>query len=144
MKLIQLVYVSKTNHLFREKNLEKLAQRSRENNAKVAITGLLLYSPGFFMQLLEGEEDAIEKLYRIIQQDKRHSAVKCLVKRVVSKRSFPEWNMGLVNFNHYQDKIDLVKQKRLQDMFDAYTENENYTGDHNLAFDVLLEFLTPT
>lgn len=144
MKLIQLVYVSKTSHSFQAKDLEALAHRSQENNAKVGITGLLLYSPGFFLQLIEGEETAIEKLYRIIQQDKRHTKAKCLVKRVVSKRSFPEWDMGLVNFTQTQTDMDWAKKKRLEDMFNAYTENEHYTDDQNLAFDVLLEFLTPT
>lgn len=54
-----LVYVSSAVVPFSKAELLSLLTKSRENNSKVGLTGLLIYKDGSFMQVLEGEETAV-------------------------------------------------------------------------------------
>lgn len=44
----------------------------RTNNERAGITGMLLYKDGNFMQLLEGEKEAVLRLHKNIIVDPRH------------------------------------------------------------------------
>ena len=54
--LITVAYVSSATHLMTEDELAAILDVSRERNARDGITGLLLYSDGDFIQVLEGPE----------------------------------------------------------------------------------------
>jgi len=92
--LLQLVYVSSAVRPFSASDLVELLDSSRRNNAKSSITGLLLYVGGNFMQALEGEEPAVEALYRVIEQDPRHRLVTVVMRATSDRRLFPHWAMG--------------------------------------------------
>ena len=53
--MIALVYVSAARKLFDEAELSALLTQCRANNARLGVTGVLLYADGNFMQALEGE-----------------------------------------------------------------------------------------
>jgi hypothetical protein len=55
MSLYCLVYVSIANQEMSDKHLEAMLKKARNKNEKSAITGMLLYRDGFFIQALEGE-----------------------------------------------------------------------------------------
>lgn len=99
MSLIQLVYVSSAVRFMSDEELAELLRVSRENNARLDITGLLLYKDGNFIQALEGPEEAVLQLYDKISRDPRHVGVMTLVKEPVKNRLFPEWSMGFQNVN---------------------------------------------
>ena len=63
-------------------------------NPSHAITGMLLYGNGVFLQALEGDEQVITDLYRKIERDDRHVEVKLLHRRTIETRQYPEWSMG--------------------------------------------------
>lgn len=90
----QLIYMSAATSLLTDKELDYLLRQSRTNNAQAAITGLLLYHEGRFMQLIEGPEEAVEALYKRIEQDPRHTDTAKLADKEVDVRSFPEWAMA--------------------------------------------------
>ena len=46
------------------------------------------------MQVLEGEESVVRRLYRTIRKDVRHHEVVSLVAKSISTRQFPDWSMG--------------------------------------------------
>lgn len=94
MSLYCLVYVSIANQEMSEKHLESLLKKARHNNEKTAITGMLLYRDGFFIQALEGELDPIENLYTTIAKDERHRDVILVYKNPVQHRRFSDWTMG--------------------------------------------------
>ncbi len=56
-----LVYVSSAVRPFSRVDLDDLLATSRANNARVGITGMLLYKDGNFMQVLEGDEEAVRR-----------------------------------------------------------------------------------
>jgi hypothetical protein len=99
MSLIQLVYVSSAVRFMSDEELAELLRISRENNARLDITGLLLYKDGNFIQALEGPEEAVMPLYEKIARDPRHTGVMTLVKERIKARLFPEWSMGFQNVN---------------------------------------------
>jgi hypothetical protein len=67
---------------------------SHQRNAVEGITGMLLYKDGNVMQVLEGEEAAVLKLYAKIGRDPRHRGLMTLLRRPVEDRQFPGWTMG--------------------------------------------------
>ena len=92
--MIQLIYVSAAVSEMREDALRELLRTSRENNATLGVTGMLLYRRGDFMQALEGEERTVRKLLRRIARDPRHHGLVTLMARPISARAFGDWKMG--------------------------------------------------
>jgi hypothetical protein len=68
----RIIYLSSGIKIFSDEEINDLLKVSRNNNEKNGITGLLLYSDGNFMQILEGEKEAVENTYKKIA--KRHKA----------------------------------------------------------------------
>ncbi len=100
MSLHCLVYISVANQEMSDKHLQALLKKARAKNEKLAITGMLLYRDGFFIQALEGKLEDIENLFATIEKDERHRDVRLVYKRPIQKRHFPDWTMG---FNRIDD-----------------------------------------
>lgn len=94
-----LIYVSIATHPFSEAELVDLLEKSRKNNAAVEVTGMLLYKDGKFMQLLEGDEAQITRVFEKISKDPRHRDVITLLKGQEDRRVFSEWLMGFANLD---------------------------------------------
>ena len=89
-----LVYLSTARSLFSDADLMALLKTSQASNQAAGITGLLLYSSGNFIQLLEGDGEAVRALYTRITQDPRHHNCIPLYDRAAPARLFPDWSMG--------------------------------------------------
>lgn len=97
--MLSLVYVSNAARHFTEEELAALLNKSREKNARLDITGMLLYKDGAFMQVLEGPEDAVRELFRTIEADDRHKSVVTLLEWTIQKRQFADWKMAFRNLH---------------------------------------------
>jgi len=93
--LFQLVYRSTETRAMTEADLRALLKNAREKNDRLGVTGLLLYAQGRFLQVLEGPESAVRRLYDTIEADPRHTGTEVLLTTRVAERTFPDWNMGL-------------------------------------------------
>lgn len=93
--LFQLVYESTEARSMTEADLRALLRKARAKNDKLGVTGLLLYAQGRFLQVLEGPESAVRRLYATIQEDPRHINVETLLTTPTDERTFPNWEMGL-------------------------------------------------
>ena len=93
-EIFQLLYVSSATPQLDEKELLNLLANSQKRNTERGITGLLLHSEGSIIQVLEGEQAEVDKLYAKIEQDKRHTNVMLLSRRTVAQRDFPQYKMG--------------------------------------------------
>jgi len=89
-----LVYVSTATIRWSDTELNQLLEQSRRDNLIAEITGLLLFKDGNFMQVLEGEKDAVLKLLGKIKKDIRHQGLMVLFQEETSHREFKEWSMG--------------------------------------------------
>lgn len=97
-----LIYISTAKRLLSEQELTEILTVSRENNAKNNLTGVLLYSEGTFIQLLEGEAEPLKLTYEAILKDERHKNIIKLTEGTIDERSFPDWTMGFRTLNAFQ------------------------------------------
>ncbi len=89
-----IIYLSSASYLFSEQELMDILNKSRTNNTALGVTGLLLYSEGSILQILEGDEDVLKTLYKRIGGDQRHRSVLKMVDCSITERSFSDWSMG--------------------------------------------------
>ncbi|MGR8931984.1 MAG: BLUF domain-containing protein [Gammaproteobacteria bacterium] len=101
MSLYCLVYTSVSTQKMSDNDLKNLLEKSRLKNQGSNITGMLLYLDPYFIQVLEGEQDTIDKIFNTISQDARHQKVSIIYKQPLDKRYFSNWSMG---FNKIHDE----------------------------------------
>lgn len=92
--IFQLVYQSTASWLLSPAELLAILDRSRANNARRQISGMLLYHEGHFLQLLEGDEAQVRERYEVIAADERHKWVSLVMTGPNGTRDFPDWTMG--------------------------------------------------
>ena len=96
-ELIQCIYASAASSNFSAKDLADLLEKAQQNNAKLGLTGMLLYAEGSFFQVLEGPADVVAAQYAKIERDPRHSQVTVVIQEPISRRYFDAWTMGFYN-----------------------------------------------
>jgi hypothetical protein len=92
--LLSLTYVSSATELLAVPELLDLLAAVRPKNEALGLSGLLLYSGGNIIQVLEGPEDAVESTFRTILDDPRHKDVIVMLRDPIEQRAFPDWSMG--------------------------------------------------
>lgn len=92
-----LIYSSGIESYLGDIDISSLLYAARQSNAQHKITGVLLHVNGKFIQLLEGEEATIKKLYEIICRDRRHKNLKVILEKEIDRRQFEGWAMGFKN-----------------------------------------------
>jgi hypothetical protein len=97
--MIEVVYASAAKRLFDPVQLGTLLETARRNNARLSVSGILLYDAGSFIQVLEGEEQVVQPLLDTISRDERHHRVQVLRRGEIQKRSFAAWSMGFVTLD---------------------------------------------
>lgn len=80
--------------MFDQDNIRSLLHQSRQHNAQVGITGILLYMRGNIIQVLEGDEPLVNALFKRIEIDQRHTNVTCVLNKAIEERLFSDWSMG--------------------------------------------------
>ncbi|MEO8298659.1 MAG: BLUF domain-containing protein [Burkholderiales bacterium] len=99
-ELIHCVYASAASRDFEPRELLELLEVARENNAKLGLTGMLLYAEGSFFQVLEGPADVVDAVYAKIDRDQRHAQVTLVIREPIPKRHFDAWTMGFYKVSH--------------------------------------------
>jgi len=105
--LVRLMYASRSNSPIGETELAVILKQSREHNPAEGLTGLLCYTDGIFMQVLEGGRDAVNARYNQIAGDPRHNHVILLCYEEISERQFTGWAMGQVNLHRLNPALVL-------------------------------------
>lgn len=91
----QLVYASTSTRTVNQQMVENILLKAKENNEKENLTGFLVFNSGFFLQVLEGCQASVNKIFCKIVCDERHSNVTILSYDDIYERSFPLWTMAL-------------------------------------------------
>ena len=89
--LVELSYLSEAVSDMSFLGLMRLLESARAFNQKNGISGILLYDNQQFAQIIEGERASIVKVWKRIQEDKRHHRIELLEIREISERNFPDW-----------------------------------------------------
>ncbi|MEM7078356.1 MAG: BLUF domain-containing protein [Pseudomonadota bacterium] len=92
--IYQLVYVSRAAPELDGAALEAMLATARRNNAKTNVTGMLLHHGDSFIQVLEGGESAVERLFNHISNDPRHSVENVMLRTIQEKRAYDSLWMG--------------------------------------------------
>ncbi|AIV39213.1 MULTISPECIES: BLUF domain-containing protein [unclassified Curtobacterium] len=92
--MLSLIYSSVATRSLDDDDLAGLLAQSRRANAENDITGVLLFRNGYFLQLLEGPDQAVRAKMATIKHDDRHTKVTVLTEELIEERQFPEWTMG--------------------------------------------------
>jgi hypothetical protein len=121
MELVHCIYCSasaKPN--FSPTELDTLLEECRRNNAKLGITGMLLYRDGSFFQVLEGDRTVVETLFEKIAADKRHKQTKKIILEPIVERDFAAWTMG------YPRRISLRELEGIPGLNDFFGRGTSY------------------
>jgi hypothetical protein len=92
--MLRLIYISTSRHVTTRPQLGQILRVSRDNNASVGVTGLLVAGGKRFLQALEGPVPAVEATFARIQKDDRHLGCVILGRQHVEERAFGSWAMG--------------------------------------------------
>ncbi|WP_308113628.1 BLUF domain-containing protein [Kineosporia corallincola] len=150
----ELIYVSRAGVDLTEDQLESFLGPCRTRNAREGLTGALVHvherarleepfqqiEPGehtrqaFFVQLLEGQPDAVEQTYRRILRDELHDEVTVLSRQERDGRSCEGWRMRLnvVTF-------DAVRELAGRPAGDGSGDIETYLREPGFARSLLLD-----
>jgi FAD-dependent sensor of blue light len=134
--MFHLVYASSALLPFTKPELQALLEQARAKNAKLGLTGMLLYKDGNFMQVLEGDQKAVTDLAAIIERDPRHKGVLILLRGTSEERLFPDWSMG---FRDLTDQ-NAAKTPGYTDFMNTPLTGAEFSRDPNRCMKLLLLF----
>jgi len=124
----RLTYISKFSRSLTKREIEGIGNISQTNNSREGITGVLLSCNGIFFQILEGEEDRIDRLYEKILRDERHNQILCLKSELnITERRFPEWSMEVIALDENNDILMQPIKILLQTLGESQTILASYT-----------------
>ena len=141
--LSHLIYLSRATEKLSLRDTMRLVDHAKPNNEERGITGLLCFGGGYFLQVLEGEGDAVSDTFMRIAKDSRHHGVRLVDYSIIEARRFDDWSMRLIN-------LDDPKRPR-EDRPERYrrdTTHPFFSTDPQVAFwmlyDLKMRELAPT
>lgn len=93
-ELQSLAYVSSATVQLSADDLLDLLDDSRAENERLSVTGVLLFSGGNFMQVLEGPPTSLDHVMGRIRASRRHKGITELYREPITTRDFPDWRMA--------------------------------------------------
>ena len=136
MALIQIIYVSSLSDIKLEHDIGKVLESSIRHNKENGITGMLLYANGNFLQVLEGEAEAVEKTFTRICADPRHYDIIHLISEPIAQRHFSQWSMG---YQHLSDNY-LREFPKYVPFFKFHANDEAIRAKPGIALELLRQF----
>jgi len=128
--LVRLLYVSQSVGPITTTVTASILEKSKGNNKKHNITGVLCQGAGLWMQVLEGERAQVNTLYARIMADRHNQNVQLLSIEEIASRRFGQWSMALV----YLSKDDPMVQM-------AHPEFDPYSATAKDAMSLLEELI---
>lgn len=109
-----ILYISAAAGWIEDAALKEILTVSRKNNQLDGITGVLLYNDRNFVQLLEGNQQAVKQTFDRIKTDPRHSDITVISSGALTERCFPAWEMGFkaIGSESKQALNDFIDQAR--------------------------------
>lgn len=92
-----ICYVSTASKDISMQEINNLLEQSKKENSGRNIKGLLLYSEGNFLQILEGEKKQVLQLYGKITEDPRHHTIIQILGREIKQGSFDDYKADVIS-----------------------------------------------
>ena len=103
--LVRMMYASRAVPAVDQEELITILRQSKANNPAIGVTGVLCFSGGIFLQVIEGGRSAVNRLYNRIAADPRHTEVEVLLYEEIGERRFASWSMGQVNMSRLNPSL---------------------------------------
>ncbi len=132
--LYAIVYVSKAARPLTLEELRSIHVRAQTRNAKDAVTGVLLYSDGAFMQYLEGPAHGLTRAYERIKPNPWHYGLIDLYREPIVEREFSEWSMAFRMVGAFGRSSESEQDEVLAEKLAAATNR------HSLPYEYLASF----
>lgn len=94
--LTRMIYCSHASADFAARidtDFKPMLEQAQRANKACGVTGGLIYTDGWFVQVLEGPADAVAETFARIQRDPRHTGVEVLVEAPADEREFTDCAM---------------------------------------------------
>ncbi|MCG3841740.1 BLUF domain-containing protein [Psychrobacter sp. Ps1] len=143
--LCQLVYISRitSTGLSSPSTLNDISETAVERNQIDNITGILCYGNGYFLQCVEGSEQALTNLKNRLLVDDRHKELKILDFSEITKRRFAGWSLRSITLERWMTKEPELKKlmpfkpyewdskewQKFLDVLQGYYEEQTRTGN---------------
>lgn len=103
----RLIYVSKSNIEITEADavVAQIVAEAQKRNARLNLTGALIFTGTHFAQVLEGSPEDIEEMMASLQRDSRHQMIAIVNQAPIMKRRFDDWKMA------YQGRSDFMTRQ---------------------------------
>ena len=88
-----------------EPNVARILAKSRINNRRDGLVGVLYFGDSCFFQCLEGTESAVDALYARLQSDTRHTDIKLLSHKRITALSYADWAMKFVPIEKEMNRL---------------------------------------
>jgi hypothetical protein len=113
---VRVLYVSRAVGPQTTAVTASILSTAQAHNRHNGIGGVLCQGKGLYLQVLEGERSAVNRLYSRITADRRHRDVEMLQLEEVKQRRYADWSMAHVNL---ADDHPMVQLKHPE--FDPYS-----------------------
>lgn len=120
--MFTIAYLSNLSRQLSKEELFALATNASENNRKKDICGILLYSGNKFLQVLQGEEEAVKTLFEKIAKDSRHRNVTVIIESHSMAKEFGNWSMAFKELTVDERAL----HPELSNFFDGQDANKPY------------------
>lgn len=142
MSVSYIIYVSEAARDLGPDDIESILAESRGYNPSKDITGVLLFAEGSgrcrgsFMQLLEGDPEALEHLRQRIFADPRHHTKVVIERGEKPARDFADWSMAF----RALAKSDLASHPVFAGLGESGFQKRCAEGEMNGALSFLCDF----
>ena len=143
--LCQLVYISRitSTGLSSPSTLNDISEIAIERNQTDEITGILCYGNGYFLQCVEGSEQALTNLKNRLLADERHKDMEILDFSAIDERRFSSWSLRSITLERWMTRDPELKKlmpfkpyswsvdewHRFLDILQNYYEEQIRTGN---------------
>ncbi len=134
----ELFYCSMATREMVEADILDLLKVSRDKNARLEVTGLLVYQKRTkeFLQVLEGEKEVIFDLLKTIKADDRHTSLHLIYDKEIPERGFKSWSMAFANM----ESIDKSKLEGTSDFLEKGYTHELAKANPTWAAQIMQTF----
>jgi hypothetical protein len=136
VQLHQIIYLSKLTDK-NENFLPEILNTAIWHNQRNNITGMMLYSNGDILQVLEGDDASIHNLFQRIALDKRHSEVFTVIDEPIGNRCFDQWSMG---YRKIVSSHDLERLSHYRALFQSTPSELTTRARRGPALEVMQSF----
>jgi hypothetical protein len=107
-KIHQIVYASRFSPSVGASEIQAILEKSRSNNERNGVTGILLCRASHFLQLLEGERFNMAYTFKKIRDDQRHDRLQLIMDQTAEHRLFERWSMGYREVESCSPELSLL------------------------------------